>query len=307
MERLDFDMMRRAVKRSPLAVIRPQHLQEEKSDWEEREELVEAEDASNAKMVEGHLVSSTAIPFKANLKVAPPKLPCSRCHGAGYLRQDVPFGHPHFGKLIECSCHKARRKEQEQQQLRDLSHLDTLKRFQRATFDNYEVALPGVDEAYNAAVEFAAHPKGWLVLAGPNGSGKTHLAVATAKERLTEGDTVLLQAVPDLLDHLRSGFSSSAEQSYQVLFEQMRRVDFLVLDDLGAQQNSPWANEKIFQLLNYRYNGMLPTLITTNSMNLEGFDPRVASRLMDRGLVKIVVMSDAQDYRPQQQEMEDEA
>lgn len=59
-----------------------------------------------------------------------------------------------------------------------------------------------------------------------------------------------------------------------------------MLDDLGAQQTSPWADEKIFQLLNYRYNEMLPVLITTN--HLSNVDERVASRLMDR----------AKDYRP---------
>jgi DNA replication protein DnaC len=58
----------------------------------------------------------------------------------------------------------------------------------------------------------------------------------------------------------------------------------LILDDFGTQNATPWAVEKLYQLLNYRYNRRLPTVITTNQ-SLGEMDPRLASRLSDRGLV----------------------
>jgi len=71
----------------------------------------------------------------------------------------------------------------------------------------------------------------------------------------------------------------------------------LVLDDLGAHQSSPWASEKLFQLLNYRYNSQYPTVITANKGGLGSIDDRVLSRLSDVSLVNSVIMDGAQDYR----------
>ena len=77
----------------------------------------------------------------------------------------------------------------------------------------------------------------------------------------------------------------------------MREAALLVLDDLGAQQSSPWANEKLFQLLNYRYNSRIPTIITTNNTGLQGVEERVRSRMSDTSLVTRVTFEDAVDYR----------
>jgi DNA replication protein DnaC len=154
-----------------------------------------------------------------------------------------------------------------------------------------------VTEAYTAALAYAERPSGWLVLLGSYGCGKTHLAVAIAHERLAAGERVVFLTVPDLLDHLRAAFAPNAPTTYDELFARVREVELLVLDDLGAEHRTPWANEKLFQLLNHRYNAMLPTVITSNRMALEGIDHRIVSRLHDRELVRQVIMDEAQDYR----------
>jgi len=64
-------------------------------------------------------------------------------------------------------------------------------------------------------------------------------------------------------------------------FEQIRNAPLLVLDDLGTESASPWAQEKLYQLFNHRYNGRLPTVITTSKAE-EDWDPRLQSRLLDR-------------------------
>ncbi len=228
---------------------------------------------------------------------APPmnKNICPRCRGAGYLRANVPFGHPNFGKPIPCECKEAERKEKRRQQLRAMSNLDAHRGQNLRTFNT---RIPGVQEAYQAAIEFAESPEGWLLLVGPNGCGKTHLAVAIANEALDSGAVVLFAVVPDLLDHLRAAFAPTATEVYDQLFSKMREAELLVLDDLGAQQSSPWANEKLFQLLNYRYNMGMPTVITANPRGIQSIDERIRSRLQDHSLVVSVSMDRARDYRP---------
>jgi DNA replication protein DnaC len=220
---------------------------------------------------------------------------CPICKGAGYLRADVPYGHPSFGKPIACECKEAERKAKRRRQLQELSDLGA---FYDKSFRNFNTRVPGIQEAFRCAIEFAQDPNGWLLLIGPNGCGKTHLAAAIANKSLEDGALVLFAVVPELLDHLRAAFAPTSNEVYDQLFSRMREAEVLVLDDLGAQQSSPWANEKLFQLLNYRYNSRFPTVITANSRGLQGIDERIRSRLTDASLVTTVILDRAIDYRP---------
>jgi DNA replication protein DnaC len=220
---------------------------------------------------------------------------CPVCRGAGYLRADVPFGHPNFGKPIACECKEAERKEKRRQQLQEMSNLGA---FYDKGFENFNARVPGLQEAFRAACEFARSPDGWLLFIGPNGCGKTHLAAAIANQSLEDGACVLFATVPDLLDYLRAAFAPTSTEVYDQLFARMREAEVLVLDDLGAQQSSPWANEKLFQLLNYRYNSRFPTVITANTKGLQAIDERIRSRLTDASLVTTVILDRTRDYRP---------
>ena len=221
---------------------------------------------------------------------------CSICKGAGYLRADVPFGHPNFGKPIACECKEAERKEKRRWQLQEISNLGDLR---QKSFENFK---PNVSrsafEAYQVAQDYARDPQGWLVFIGRNGCGKTHLAAAIANRCLARGSLVLFSTVIDLLEHLRATFVPTSTEVYDQLFARMREAELLILDDLGAQQSSPWANEKLFQLLNYRYNSQFPTIITTNNLGLQGIEERIRSRMTDASLVTIVTFEATQDYRP---------
>ena len=237
----------------------------------------------------------TSTPLPEVMPLAPAKSACPRCKGAGYLRSNVPFGHPNFGKPIACECKEAEKKEKRRQQLRAMSNMDA---FRDCNFRSFNPHLPGTQEAFQASLEFAQNPDGWLFLIGPNGCGKTHLAAAIANQSLEEGAVVLFAVVPDLLDHLRAAFAPNAPEVYDQLFAKMREAELLILDDLGAQQSSSWANEKLFQLLNYRYNMGMPTVITANPKGLQGVDERIRSRLSDISLVETIVLERAKDYRP---------
>lgn len=242
--------------------------------------------------------SLTPMPATQVAPPAPTRTVCPKCKGAGYLRANVTFGHPNFGKPIACECKEAEKREKRRQQLIELSDLGA---FRGKIFSNFNTHFPGVhpsvQEALSVSYDFAQNPYGWLLLVGPNGCGKTHLAAAIANQSLDEGAVVLFAVVPDLLAHLRATFAPTSTEGYDQLFSKMKEAELLVLDDLGAHQSSPWANEKLFQLLNYRYNSGYPTVITANKQGLSSVDDRILSRLSDTALVTPVVMNGAQDYR----------
>lgn len=149
--------------------------------------------------------------------------------------------------------------------------------------------------AFNVAQAFAGKPKGWLILLGGYGCGKTHLAAAIANACIANDMPALFVVVPDLLDHLRAAFGPHSSSSYDERFEQIRSAPLLILDDLGTQSSTPWAQEKLFQLFNHRYNARLATVITTNH-TLEEIDRRIRSRLVDPDLSQVVAIT-APDFR----------
>ena len=140
--------------------------------------------------------------------------------------------------------------------------------------------------ALNAALEFAEEPRGWLVFIGPSGVGKTHLGAAIANSCIEKGRPVLYISTPDLLDHLRSSFGPNSELPYDDLFQQVRNASLLVLDDMGTQSATPWAKEKLDQLINHRYANRLPTVILS-SVSLQDLDDRMRSRLLDSSLCQV--------------------
>jgi DNA replication protein DnaC len=101
--------------------------------------------------------------------------------------------------------------------------------------------------------------------------------------------------VPDFLDHLRSTFSPESAVTYDNLFESVRKTPLLILDDFGEQAGTLWAQEKLYQVINYRYNSRLPTVITT-SKSLDEIEDRISSRLSDISL-STVFKIDATDHR----------
>lgn len=181
--------------------------------------------------------------------------------------------------------------------------MSNIKQLERYTFDTFTSEGHGISPerqrnlrgAFEIAQAYAEKPEGWLVMIGGYGCGKTHLAAAIANAVVKRGMIPLFVTVPDLLDHLRATYAPTSLEGYSERFEQVRTTPLLILDDLGTENTTSWALEKLFQLLNYRYLMRLPTVITTNQ-ELEYLDPRLRSRLGDGELVDIVTIL-APDFR----------
>lgn len=225
---------------------------------------------------------------------------CPFCGGQGYLRADVPVGHPNFGKLEICVCRQRDVSQQVRERLYSLSRLDELKGLTFATFQPRgrkglgEMQASSIERAFNQAQHYAKSLNGWLLLRGGYGAGKTHLAAAIANFAVEMGVPTLFLTVPDLLDMLRFAYDSE-DTTFEERFNEIRNASLLVLDDFGTQNATGWAQEKLFQILNYRYINKLPLVVTTN-LSIDEIDARISSRLADRDLVTDVRIN-APDYR----------
>ena len=174
-------------------------------------------------------------------------------------------------------------------------------------FDYKRVDLPleqreNLERAFWLAHGFADNPDGWIVFAGTNGCGKTHLAAAIRNYRRQQSKPADFVNVPDFLDYLRSGFRPGSDTRYDDLFERVKATSLLILDDYGEHSDTAWAQGKLYQLINFRYMSRLPTVVTT-CLTLEQIETRISSRLADPRL-SVVFTIMAPDHRTDRQTVE---
>lgn len=127
-----------------------------------------------------------------------------------------------------------------------------------------------------------------LLMTGREGTGKTHLAVAILREVITKGYTGMYWNVPELFLELRRRMETGSEESEADLFDAARRVDLLVLDDLGAERTSEYVIDRLYVLINRRYEDDSATIITSNRTLAElkqQLSPRIASRIAEMCVV----------------------
>jgi DNA replication protein DnaC len=234
---------------------------------------------------------------------------CELCGGRGYIHHPPSDERP-FGYYGECVCRERERRRRELTELMRRCGI-TPEQFRRWTFATFDPAAaiadaPGKQQLARvkaACQAYALDPRGNLLLAGSYGCGKTHLAYSIAGECYRHGSAVHCCTVPDLLDTLRQAFDERDKGAFTERFQAIRSAGLLVLDDLGAENITPWSCEKLYQIVDYRYRQRLPSVVTTN-VNLRNpggrIEPRVLSRLVDAsdsGWRSQVLLLPAGDYR----------
>lgn len=220
---------------------------------------------------------------------------CPICRDIGWVYINVPVGHPDFGKVVRCSCcfEKDLREKAEWM----LKYCQLPIGSENYMFEKYDCKL-GSKEAYEAALAVAKGELLWLVLNGGRDRGKTHLAIAICRYWLAEGKAARYVHVPLLLDELREGFDDK-ERDFEQRFSHFKNVPLLVMDDLGVQVPTLWANERLQALVDYRLINQLPLVVTVNKAldKLPGDDEgRMESRFKRMASSKIVLI-ECDEYR----------
>lgn len=103
-----------------------------------------------------------------------------------------------------------------------------------------------------------------LILVGNNGVGKTHLACSIANKLIENGTSVIYGTLINLLAELRNSYDTYNNISEMEIIKLYENVDLLIIDDLGKEKPSEWGLEKLFTIVNSRYENNLPVIITTN-------------------------------------------
>jgi DNA replication protein DnaC len=232
---------------------------------------------------------------------------CPTCHGSGWkiverntdgaqaLSADRPgsasAGDPKLVWAVPCDCTSGDRTD------RVLGKARVPERYRHCDFDNFETdneienvareQLAGWNRSLaqaklivqRFAAEFPVGSEHGLLLMGPCGVGKTHLAVAALKETILRGHSGLFYDYRELLKQIQDSYNAESQSTEMGVLEPVLKAEILVLDDLGSSKPSLWALETVGHILNTRYNEKRVTVLTTNFLDGEASSaptPRVA-------------------------------
>jgi DNA replication protein DnaC len=188
-------------------------------------------------------------------------------------------GEPKMVWAIPCDCTTGDRTE------RALARARVPERYRHCDFENFETdnEIENVPreqlQAWNRSLaqaklvvarfaeEFPVGSEHGLLLIGPCGVGKTHLAVAALKEIALRGHSGLFYDYRELLKQIQDSYNAESQATEMGVLEPVLTTEVLVLDDVGSSKPSSWALETVGHVLNTRYNKKRVTLLTTNFLD----------------------------------------
>lgn len=218
---------------------------------------------------------------KVHISVEPDEYDCPVCGNLGarlFHREGI------MGMLaVPCSCQSIRANWQHIRQ----SGMEGL--LQRCSFEKFEATSQWQQAILQGAKAYAADPRGWILLAGQSGSGKTHLCSAICRSLAMQKKTFVYMPWREEIMALKGQATDYVAR--QPRMNRFMKAPYLFIDDLfksPREQGKVTATradiEHAFELLNYRYNQNLPTILSTELLpeELEALDEALHSRILER-------------------------
>jgi len=182
----------------------------------------------------------------------------------------------------------------------------TLKNYQLVGAVNTSSYISQATALYIAQTLVDTYPKeqNGLLLLGPCGVGKTHLAVAIALALQAKSALIRFYDFRELLKLIQESYNTEERTSEWQILAPVRNAEVLILDEIGAARPTDWALDTMTQIINHRYNHCQLTLFTSNYTDTptpehpqsltERVSPRIRSRL--REMCRTIELAGA-DYR----------
>lgn len=191
-----------------------------------------------------------------------------------------------FTRKVRCICQcqkEARDKEEEERKQKDrLQRIESLRRasllgeeYKDATFSKTTLYSPEYAAVFARCEKYCKVSKEVLekghgiYLFGNPGTGKTHLMACIANDLIAKGYATLFTSMGEISKAIRSTYNSQSNETEENFIRRLTSVDFLFLDDFGTERLSKegqdlWLQEKVFDIVNSRYNNRKPMLFTSN-------------------------------------------
>ena len=205
--------------------------------------------------------------------------PDGRCDGSGFVYDEATR------RASDCSCRPRRIARRKASRLAGVIP----RRFQGVSFDRAPVTTmpPTVVRAvrrYVDSLDTQLEEGRGIWFRGDVGTGKTTLAMLVSAEALRRGHSVAIYSLPRLLGLLRETFNEESKASLAELLDRLAAVELLHVDDVGAEQTSPWVLEQLYTIINTRYEDRRSIVVTTNLDDValrEQIGERTVSRLVE--------------------------
>ena len=201
--------------------------------------------------------------------------PCQVCHGLGYVEA--------AGQVKACTACGAADAIAARRAASLAKYSSASGRAKTQSFGSFTRSLH-TEHAFVAAREFAANPRGWLVMYGTPGTGKSHLCAAIANSLIAQAKPVIFVTMPQLASSLKRLFNPEVAEAEAETYDQRKdvyaRTPTLIIDDIGAGTWTDYDARILFDILDPRYTNELPTVLVSNLdlTSADLFDPRLVDR-----------------------------